>query len=367
MTTPTETSARAPQWSSDEQEDWAKSTWDVRTPDGTLVESLDALSRVLGQSRKACAEALLRLPFGKAAPEALRKEAKAAAAGEEPPVPANPPVEYPGVPRVTDRSPAATAPEMVEGKRKFTTEQREQAADSGAAMDDGSFPIKSREDLLNAIKAVGRAKDPAKAKRHIVKRARALGLLDLIPDDWNGSTEEKITRGVDVQWPEGKGRVDMIVTRGLVPGASGNARGTADDPVARVVLASGEKVAVKTALLEVVDTTPTVPADVTGGDGLVMLVGAFQRQERPDWPSWAKVSGPAVKSVYERGKVAYPGEEKTVLTAEQWALGRVGAFLRLLTLKGTPPGYVRDNDLLPPDHPARKGEAAVEAARGLLG
>ena len=71
-----------------------------------------------------------------------------------------------------------------EEKRTFTQAQRDSAASSGHALPDGSYPIESEQDLRNAIQAIGRAKDPAKAKAHIKKRARALGLSDLIPEGW---------------------------------------------------------------------------------------------------------------------------------------------------------------------------------------
>lgn len=70
-------------------------------------------------------------------------------------------------------------------KREFSQEERDRAADSGAAMPDGSFPIKNRSDLSNAIRAIGRAKNPAKAKAHIRSRAKALGLTDMLPDSWS--------------------------------------------------------------------------------------------------------------------------------------------------------------------------------------
>jgi hypothetical protein len=63
-------------------------------------------------------------------------------------------------------------------------EKREALAKEGKAMKDGSFPISNVEDLKNAIQAHGRAKDIAAAKKHIVKRARALGKYDLVPDEW---------------------------------------------------------------------------------------------------------------------------------------------------------------------------------------
>ena len=63
-------------------------------------------------------------------------------------------------------------------KRNFTAEQRRADAKSGAALPDGSFPIHNAEDLANAKRLAGKAKDPAKARAHIAARARALGLSE---------------------------------------------------------------------------------------------------------------------------------------------------------------------------------------------
>lgn len=68
--------------------------------------------------------------------------------------------------------------------RDFSDKQREKAADSGAALPDGSFPIMNGGDLKNAIHAIGRAKDPEKAKVHIRARAKALGLEAELPEEW---------------------------------------------------------------------------------------------------------------------------------------------------------------------------------------
>lgn len=70
--------------------------------------------------------------------------------------------------------------------RDFSVEERQRLAKSGEAMPDGSYPIVTREDLENAIQAIGRAKDPEMTKRHIRKRAKALGLTELIPESWGG-------------------------------------------------------------------------------------------------------------------------------------------------------------------------------------
>ncbi len=66
----------------------------------------------------------------------------------------------------------------------FTQAERNTLAKRGAAMPDGSFPIRNSEDLKNAIHLVGRAHDPAAAKRHIIKRARALMLKSQLPLSW---------------------------------------------------------------------------------------------------------------------------------------------------------------------------------------
>lgn len=68
---------------------------------------------------------------------------------------------------------------------------RREAAAKGWAMKDGSYPIRDAEhhgaqDLSKAIRAVGRGNAPHdEIRAHIMKRARALGLADQIPDSWN--------------------------------------------------------------------------------------------------------------------------------------------------------------------------------------
>jgi len=64
----------------------------------------------------------------------------------------------------------------------YSDEQRMELADKGFALSDGSYPIKNLQDLKNAIMAYGRAKDQARTAKFIVKRAKALGAEDLIPD-----------------------------------------------------------------------------------------------------------------------------------------------------------------------------------------
>jgi hypothetical protein len=71
----------------------------------------------------------------------------------------------------------------------ISRDTREKLAEKGEALPDGSYPIRNVDDLKNAIQAYGRSnkEDRAKVKKHIIKRARALNVRHLIPENW-GST-----------------------------------------------------------------------------------------------------------------------------------------------------------------------------------
>jgi uncharacterized protein len=89
---------------------------------------------------------------------------------------------------------------------------RKYAASRGWAMGDGSYPIRpldmhGRTDLTKAIRAVGRGGGSHDAiRRHIIKRARALGLSDMIPDNWSSGGG---ARAADAP-PTGIGVVDAF-------------------------------------------------------------------------------------------------------------------------------------------------------------
>lgn len=82
-------------------------------------------------------------------------------------------------------------------KASLNAEQRRRLAESGAALPDGSFPIRNAKDLMNAIHAWGRANpsDRAKVARHIKRRAQALGLSDRLPKE--GPLAEALSKGLD--------------------------------------------------------------------------------------------------------------------------------------------------------------------------
>jgi hypothetical protein len=72
---------------------------------------------------------------------------------------------------------------------KLYQSQRQQLAQKGQAMAGGRFPIRNRDDLAKAVKAVGRAKpatdeERSKVRRYIMRRAKELNATDAIPDSW---------------------------------------------------------------------------------------------------------------------------------------------------------------------------------------
>ena len=116
--------------------------------------------------------------------------------------------------------------------RNYDAATRKKMAKNGTAMPDGSFPIADREDLANAIQSIGRAKNPDAARRHIRKRAKALGAESMLPDTWalavdggqnstdNGTVEAfrrgagwvthpKETRRLHHYWTKGKGALKI--------------------------------------------------------------------------------------------------------------------------------------------------------------
>lgn len=307
--TPTPARKRAAQWSNDAQEDWTKRTWDVRTSSGDVVESLDALAVVLGKSREAAAADLMRWPSGGSAPTALRKEAEDVLAGNAPGgEPERGSFDMPGLAGIADRSHLAS-------------------------------------DVPAPPKPPATAPPAPKAPQPVPVEALA-----------DPEVQPEVKRGDAVTWPGGTGRVDLIVQRGIVPGVAGDpVHGKSGQPAVRVVLPTGEKVAVKAAQVTVIDPRPHVEVEGKGANGLVTLVSAYQGAEQPGTPSWAKVTGTAVKAAFARGRASWPGEEITALGRDDWALGRVKAFLTLLTAPDkAPAGYTRDHDLLPLAHPARQ-------------
>ncbi len=126
-------------------------------------------------------EALAGLAASGATVTAQAEEAAKADAAEGVPVVVNVSMQAPD---------AAKADLSAAGRRK--------AASSGAAMPDGSYPIKTKADLRKAIKAVGRGNaDHGKIRKHIITRAKALGLEAMVPDNWQADGSLKDANKAD--------------------------------------------------------------------------------------------------------------------------------------------------------------------------
>lgn len=143
-------------------------------------------------------------------------------------------------------------------KRERSMETRRRLAESGQAMPDGSYPIVTAEDLRNAIQAVGRAKDYDAARRHIIRRARALGMTDMLPEEWTGEKfwdirdltkgqgytvkADSVRVGQMVSWNSSGGRaqgkVKRIIRNGSynVPDSDFVIDGTEDNPAVVITL-----------------------------------------------------------------------------------------------------------------------------------
>lgn len=126
-------------------------------------------------------------------------------------------------------------PEMIQGlvddrlaelaKADTSAAGRRKAAASGAAMPDGSYPIKTKADLRKAIKAVGRGgADHDKIRKHVMTRAKALGLEAMVPNNWNpdGSLETatKADEGNDAALAAAVTKAEQVLrdVRALAPG-----------------------------------------------------------------------------------------------------------------------------------------------------
>ena len=81
--------------------------------------------------------------------------------------------------------------------------KRDAAAKSGAAFDDGSWPIQNADDLQKAMDSIGHASksdskhSPESVKAHIKKRAKALGLTGKLTKAFGGDAEDKKDNGAD--------------------------------------------------------------------------------------------------------------------------------------------------------------------------
>lgn len=84
-----------------------------------------------------------------------------------------------------------TDTKTMDDARTVPAAERKKLAANKQALPDQSFPIKTTGDLKNAIKLWAQAKNPARAKAFIIKRAKALGATNLLPAGWLGKKSDK--------------------------------------------------------------------------------------------------------------------------------------------------------------------------------
>lgn len=171
-----------------------------------------------------------------------------------------------------------------------------------------------------------------------------------------GDTPPVISNGSFVSWSGGKGRVDLIVTNGKVPGVEDDVEGTEKSPAARVVVyedgkASGKKIGASTHTLRRIPPISTPKKGASPAALVQMLAEHESKCDDLQLPAHTHVTGFAVKAVYDRGLDAYPGAEVTTMTAQEWAIGRVEHFVKVAAGDIAPNGAGNDTDLLAPEHP----------------
>ncbi len=122
--------------------------------------------------------------------------------------------------------------------KDYNTEQRKELAAKGHAMADGSYPIADAADLSNAIHAIGRGSGShAAIKAHIIKRAKAMGKTDMLPEDWkvNMSADMTTEEMVKKMEAEGMSPEDIKKKLAMMKGKTNMAEDTIVTPVAPVV------------------------------------------------------------------------------------------------------------------------------------
>lgn len=92
----------------------------------------------------------------------------------------------------------------------------------GFALPDGSFTILDVEDLRTALGSFDTAKNKNLARTHIIKRARALNRLDLLPKDWDKNERET---GYAMWGPQG----EILSLAAAAEGGADRNRGNAEE------------------------------------------------------------------------------------------------------------------------------------------
>ena len=169
-------------------------------------------------------------------------------------------------------------------------------------------------------------------------------------------TTLSIDNGSFVEWKDGKGRVDLIVRTGKVPGVDGDIEATPDSPAARIAIwengkPTGQKTAAPASALSRIAPLDGSEEKADPAAALVALHAAHvEHIEHEGKTQAAALTGEAIKTAYDRGTGSWPGAEHTTLTAEEWGLGRARHLVDVAL--GEEKSALNDPDLLDPEHPA---------------
>jgi hypothetical protein len=79
----------------------------------------------------------------------------------------------------------------------YSAQKRQDLANKGQAMPHGGYPITNIAGLKRAIQAFGRAKDKVKTKAWIIRRARELNAVDVLPDGWVSAKQSNVLDFID--------------------------------------------------------------------------------------------------------------------------------------------------------------------------
>jgi hypothetical protein len=139
--------------------------------------------------------------------------------------------------------------------------QRMKLADEGKALPNGSFPIRNASDLKNAVHAYGRSKPGQRGmvRRHIMKMARQLDKVDLIPENW--------IQAIKSSGEDASKIVESVIAAGILDSApteitDADLEGLTDE---EIKIIEGEVKAKKAAEAERAKYTPkTQPRDASG-------------------------------------------------------------------------------------------------------
>jgi len=82
-------------------------------------------------------------------------------------------------------------------KNAYPYAVRIELAKAGIAMPDGSFPILSHFDLMNAVQASKRALNQKEVRDHIILRAKTIGREDSIPPSWVELSAQELLGSLD--------------------------------------------------------------------------------------------------------------------------------------------------------------------------